>query len=996
MGKKILVKGKNHLTLSSDEASQQKLNPISISLAILKRLHDDDLAYLQETYGQDAGKYKTTYTKMYRYYSKKERKHNPELVIEKNQLIKPVLSKSHTDDDVITEYEFKKLPRDPYVNSAGILKQAVITHKASEKTPLASTNVTASELKPLYEVNMSFLRTKFGTEAGKCTTLNIRLYETCMDPKLSSAYKKNGNLNGTFVNRDGTVELVIPNLNPAKDVELAEKTFNAVGPRIIHLTDNHSKPAPFETDSKDYISAIVSGCGGNGSPAQRLVAETMNFLIGKPELRALFVGNLGDNWYKNIIDSPIHADFNKLFFLIYFIPELRNLYKSSIHGSFGNHCEGYELLENWKQRFAQVVPAAFKYPFGRAASKNILMQAYFTRLDGLTSPISPARLYTRGIKELGPNHVQMDLKDCSPLDIPYYFTSRILLDTFQLLYINTNDLPRYFMQYIRHITGVNLLKEHELQENQYCFMKRAYQYGKINDLIQVAMQHIPLYELKGREDGLFYNPDDDMIRLDLILQIPGFETNEWCAKAKIILTTSINHLRFSRDIPEPTVDRFSQNILLARIYKVSGWYFKVINCAHDHMLAYTNINGLEASFNQTWGGVSRGRINWGRPDDISNYPLCQVTSGGNGGDLQSLAVYTHIRYCYYIKSHGVAVLTFNKKTRTIDVNLITTLVDHYEQDKKFRQPGLHLRFIAGKSHPIQDLSKEPDLIDGQEIKRHKNYIRPLPILFQPKPTNNPDHYRIRLLYFINYTLDILNAYENDEPMLTKIEKNETAFLFKGVFIDKKIRNAISERKRKFLIFAKEYDQIAEKLRQQIKQTPYTNLDKKEFYRLLQHFTPKILNAQEFEYRISFINEFIDRISCVSENELENFVFFETLKALFIITTKEYQLFIKEKLTSNSAFYLTNTTHSPGEAALIRYIMNHICKHKQSIECTIIEVAKAIKPLKKIEGKHSFYDSLTYKLTHSEVLKRKTLEQLAYEAEKKLEQQANKPVAPVYK
>lgn len=1004
MVKKILVRGKNHLaTPANPQLRKKALESIEISLPILKKINDEDLAYLQETYKENAFRYKTIYTKMYKHISNDPKKKGKpiELIIEKNNAYEALKPNSNTFDKVTEAFELEKLPSEPYSRSAGALQRAVVTPKASEKYQLTTTSVSVEELKQLYDSDTMYLQGFYGLDAKNYTTTHVSMYETITD-LVSSKSRTEGNLNGTYCNPNKTLDLVIPNYHEARSPELAEKVFNATGPRIIHLTDKFSKPVPFETDSSDYLSAVANGCGGNGSPEQAQVAVTMDYIAGLQELRVMFVAGLGDFWYKHVINSLVHADFNKLFYLVWYKTTLRNLYKLRVQGSFGNHCEGYDKVENWKQFFAPVLPnavnKAIKNPFGREAGKHIIMQANLDRFDGLTSPINRAKLFTRSIDSAKPEHVTMDFKEASPLDIPYYFTSRILLETFQLLYINTNDLPRYFIQYLLHETGIKLMTAQEEKENQFIFMARAYKYGEAENLIQVAIQHIPLYELKGREDGEFYTPVDEMIRLDLIMQLPyRFLSPEFLAKAKIILQTTIQHLRYIHGIPEPTVNRFSQNISLARLFKLCGWYFTLIACAHDHMLAYTNIPGMpQASFNETWEGKNRYVVNPNRPDDISNYKICQVTSGGGGGSLQDRVVFNQIRDSYFIKSHGVAVLTFNKKTRTIDINLMTTLTSSYENKKEVRRPGLHMRFVAGKSAPIQDIADEPDIVDGRPIKRPKFYIKPLPHLFQKKAFDE-NALKHRLLSFIDYATDVLNIYENDEPALTKIEIGEKGF-FKSIAIDRKIKKAIEERKKLFLMTAIEREKEAVIMRNRILQCSAKFFNPSEFNYLLRQFSPKHLTAADFEYRMDFIKDFISKSECLTEDKFENFFKFETLRTLVTITGKEYQLFLDEKMKStNGNFYsiTVNTTHTLEEGLLINKIINYVSKYKiESYETTLLTIANMIAPLKSIDGKHSFYESLNYKLSCSKIFKGKNLNELVRDAKRDIEHKTNKPIAPV--
>lgn len=516
----------------------------------------------------------------------------------------------------------------------------------------------------------------------------------------------------------------------ASDVDYAEKFSEQIGPRVVNLTDNTHVPNGFFPGWTKKKSNVGVGCQGDGKHQYAVAAFLKDFLKKHPELNCRYVINTGDNFYDSGIPSPFDPNFNVKFY---------NPYDEGLPWfmSFGNHCYNFHNLEEAKEYVRPITQPLRKAakalnsnvdtslpPKGKAAARNQTTHALYYHPEDPKLKKEKADLYKQA---------QMDVKEASKFDLPYYFSSKID-GQFQYFFVDTNTLLMDAWEYYNWIgsDGKTPIKKN----NQIIFLEREYAECKKAGRIPIRIDHHPDISLNKRAfhyDSELYTDKNILRVLDLIFQLP--RDDSFKVRLKQILRCSPEFLYKIPGLPFPTVDYKNHNTMLLRFFATFGMDFALHMCAHDHMLAYIDVAGLP---NVSWNFDPRTSMKFkspDRPDDLSHYHVCQVTTGGGGGTI-------HPRKWFDLgnavgcvgERNGFVILTRSENRPEVEIHYIMYKSKRYkvrnangeEEERVEQELDSHLRFLSGNPEPIIEYGPPiKEYIDGKEIKHPASYITPL-------------------------------------------------------------------------------------------------------------------------------------------------------------------------------------------------------------------------------------------------------------------------------
>jgi hypothetical protein len=235
----------------------------------------------------------------------------------------------------------------------------------------------------------------------------------------------------------------------------------------------------------------------------------------------------------------------------------------------------------------------------------------------------------------------LDVDHLPSWNMPSRFYSLVIQDT-QLFCIDSNTYVKDFLNDYQ-----SLLKPNQaiwLKEN----VDKAYRESK---KIILALHHPPmvLNKRSSQSDVHLYLTDEEIKKVKNIFRIS-----------------------------EKDIAHISYNELIRKVLLTQNIAFNLILSAHDHAIYY--FNNLNSR--------------------LSDYPICQVTTGGGGGTLQErLAFSDHVHLGCYLEQHGFTEIIAPFNNDKISFNIYT--------------PTSQLKFNNNSCTSIRAFPKK---IDEREIK----------------------------------------------------------------------------------------------------------------------------------------------------------------------------------------------------------------------------------------------------------------------------------------
>jgi hypothetical protein len=505
--------------------------------------------------------------------------------------------------------------------------------------------------------------------------------------------------------------------------EMAEIITEEIGPHRQYITDKYFVPDP---RNPRKVTIIATGCGGDVGEGQTAVADAMErFMAKNRHLNVRYVVNCGDNFYDAGVDSPTHPDFDTKFYNVYFNPKYRYLRHLRFLMTLGNHDGNRRKVEYYMGVMRRIVgefvsisgPAC-----GKDAEKNQVMRRHFEDQD----PTKPETFSTRDAYQ----QARIDMSDLGMFDMSYYHTSRVMHDKFQYFFVNSNSLLQDLLAYLADDTGIIEMTPEEKEKNQVYRLLADFQKCKEDGFIPLLVMHNPLLALGKRwwpkeYDSNLYNYFDEITRLDLILQLSRENKTEYRKKVMEILKAKKEKVYSCfKDVPYPTVDAANYSLMLTRFFAAFNLDFNLVICAHDHLLAYQCVDGVKG-VSQNYDPDDKNKTpippKQPRPDDVSEYKIRQITTGGGGGKLQSCEVFSpngSVGSC--LVDNGFIAYTLDQDNPDlIDIHVVTVKHTELMIEKDKRRPwedDLYLRFDTRSAKPIREPIKKIDPKDKAAIE----------------------------------------------------------------------------------------------------------------------------------------------------------------------------------------------------------------------------------------------------------------------------------------
>lgn len=543
----------------------------------------------------------------------------------------------------------------------------------------------------------------------------------------------------TYLHSDEAGELVESTL----DAQAAQNLSEQVGPRTRIITDNVRKKNPLleelHPEYRGKSTLLTLGCGGKSSAGQYATANLIEKILRSKAYNVLYLMHTGDMLYDKGAASETDPIFNKVFYRPYANYEFPLLSELPITMVPGNHEGDQRWVANLQDRISPWLLGLLPPPVqGNYKVKYILSHNKMAHPD--VDPVLPR--YDRDVtietehkifnethrvpktKQTLLQQEKVDVTELSKFDIDYYFGSDII-GNYQFFRMNSSTLLNEFMIYLLHITGLNPLNPEELRKNQFYFLSTEYPKCIAAGRIPVMVWHHPPVPAGARwwqqnYDSKYHMEADARIRLDRILQLPLGETDAeiqaYLKTVMEILICDIKHINKIHGIPYPTIDADNLCLQLIRLLAAHGMTFEAFLCAHDHMQQFLIVNGLkEVSQNYQPTEPVPFPYKGERADDLSNYPIVQVLSGGGGGDLQGQYNFSfgeQMGFC--LNNFGVTAMTFNPDTDPKDPEPI--IFDYYSIN------GRHLRFTNHSPVPVIAQPKPPKDRDFTDAEL-ENYMK---------------------------------------------------------------------------------------------------------------------------------------------------------------------------------------------------------------------------------------------------------------------------------
>jgi Calcineurin-like phosphoesterase len=394
------------------------------------------------------------------------------------------------------------------------------------------------------------------------------------------------------------------------------------------------------------------GCQGNGGEAQLKVAESMNRLLGDPDFEPPdFILVLGDNVYDYGAASPNDEMFKSNFYKIY--SRFEHLRKIPFFVLLGNHDE------NLHSKGALVSEKGIERGMHEVAHSYFPKNLYKTEEDQCWF-LNNRYETTEALQNLYRSHtneeiIGLDLADLPAWNMPGRTYSLICGNT-QIFCIDSNT---YVSEYLKFCEGYN--NEH----NQPLWLKQEVDKAREERRqVILALHHPPVTPGKRAFDN------------DFNLYLSESEINSKT------FDSHFGHLIKSKGL--------SYNQLIRETFIQQKLEFDVVLTAHDHDMYYYN--------------------NKDTPDD---YPLCQFTAGGGGGDLQKRADFSEQKNMgCFLKRHGFTEVRCPTEG---PIEFFLRTIPKSDKDRAFL-----LHFNSNNCDPMRIY---PEKMNGGEIENITNFCK---------------------------------------------------------------------------------------------------------------------------------------------------------------------------------------------------------------------------------------------------------------------------------
>lgn len=394
------------------------------------------------------------------------------------------------------------------------------------------------------------------------------------------------------------------------------------------------------------LRVAIFGCQGSGNKHQTEVAKMLADVCANPETRPDFIVVLGDNVYDYGAHFAADPSITECFDNIY-------LQHESLNGIpffviLGNHDGGF-------QNKAVVT-------LGKASNSN-LQTGYTQSMHEVAHSYMPSRRldkergevsYTTENKKTIYSNPALNLADLPSWNMPrrYYALNAGDVKIFCL------DSSTYVREYLDAEIN-NADGTHTAENNQALWLK-----DEIEKTLHENDQHKKDLEIYERQKANASGKQLQLLR-DLI--------KETRAKIKKIV--------FAQHHPLHTAGKnaYHNDVHIYLNDKQAGQARALLELAANSSIPYSTFllhtfkrQGIRPD--QVWNAHDHN-INYfnNRQDPNANYPFCQITSGGGGGDLQERALFTqqHNTGCF-LKEYGFCLVTHTTGTDEFNFSIRTT------------------------------------------------------------------------------------------------------------------------------------------------------------------------------------------------------------------------------------------------------------------------------------------------------------------------------------
>lgn len=445
------------------------------------------------------------------------------------------------------------------------------------------------------------------------------------------------------------------------------KTAYEVGPHVYQLINHHS----------DELTFFAEGCGGVPGEKQKKVASRMDGVAAfKPP--AFFLG-CGDNFYHDGVTDYRDSRFTTQYHDTYGDPLLEHLAPVPGFIGLGNH-DGRR--HKWEQLLTSYTPTFIRTPpqTGEVVEVNQVAHSYTTQPNDKNINVSKCELYSSET---------LDITNLPKWNMPFFYYS-IICEKVQIFVLNSNS-------YVS-----DWLKKEKLSEK------------KESDLAAEVLDFsIPL-EKNCKNQATWFETECKKAKLAgrtviVVMHHPLFTASvrhfQYKGDAELYLTP--DELKEANERLNQPVESRIYNEILRKVFQTQEILMDMVIAAHDHSLYYYN-NILDID---------------------SPYKICQVVTGGGGGDLQDrMNFQNHKNLGGFLKQTGFIAITCNKYHPELITIEIFTTENHYlkftnKDPIPVREPSLDNRIEIIRELILEACDEYQIFLDNRQTINEGKFFR---------------------------------------------------------------------------------------------------------------------------------------------------------------------------------------------------------------------------------------------------------------------------------
>jgi hypothetical protein len=364
-----------------------------------------------------------------------------------------------------------------------------------------------------------------------------------------------------------------------EQVKYALLAADEVGPHVYDIT-NHDQ---------EKLRVLVFGCQGDEGKTQIDTAALMQTIQHDYKI------GCGDNFYPDGIKTPIDDRFQSQFHGLYG--------KSPTFLILGNHCGNFSYNEKYQSALLFFVRTPGKT--GREVEINQVAHTYLHK--------------TREFYEAKTLDYTALPDWIMPCD--YYSTINGKVQTF---FLNTNRIAKDYLEYVK----LSLRREEiDPAKNQIAWLVQEYKKAREAGRSVTFVQHHPFFCYGKRAypsgwDASIYLSSDEMTKLDLIL-------NQEPDSMLIDAILNADEKGLSPPSSCKHSDHYAVNPFTGIVNMDYAWALRKMLFSHLGCCPDMTFTAHEHALH-----VSHHLVNVNNNGIIETHSLCQVVSGGGGGELQ--------------------------------------------------------------------------------------------------------------------------------------------------------------------------------------------------------------------------------------------------------------------------------------------------------------------------------------------------------------------------